>query len=428
MRRLSDALIRAKLRMQDWARLRRLRRFAEFARMLGCCVVARSHVPDAVARFLSSANSSTASPRLVAMALRQAQRSPPLRAADIRLDRSILLKPAVDQCERGVLLVSFESQLEELLRSAAFEEVEQRYLIAFLPTWQPAHSRALFLLAARARLPYVVMPASQADLALPNVLGKLCCTVPLQASNWSSASDFARSASIDRDIDILMVANFAGYKRHWRLFEGLTQLSQPLRVVLAGTPWEGRHAVDLLREARAFGVTMPIEIVSNPSNPEIASLMRRARLLCALSHKEGSYIAVAEALLAGTPVAMFRDAVIGSKIFINDKTGILLERGRSLGPQLLSALRVADSLDPRDWAARTISAEASGPLLNSALQRVARSHGERWSMDIAAFACRRFTFLYRDPASLVRLQPDYARLRDQLGVTLPLPQAAAPAA
>jgi len=418
MRIPSDALLRARLRVLDWARRRRLLRFLRLGQLLGACIANRSRLPDAIARYLVAGNHSTDSPRWTALALRQCKHTRRTRSGATKLERSALLKAPQGPNERGVLLLSFEAELEALVTSTAFEEIERRYLIAFLPTWQPAHSAPLFSLAARSRRPFVVMPASQADLALPAVLGRLCSTIPLQACNWAAAADFqAHEPRGVRDIDILMLANFGSYKRHWRLFEGLAQLPVRLRVVVAGPPWEGRTAASIRREARAFGVDERIEILPNRSYAEVAGLMRRARLLCAMSHKEGSYIAVAEALLAGTPVAMYQNALIGSKIYINDRSGILLDDHVPLGPQLLDALHVADTLNPAAWAASTLSAEVSAGILNSHLRRTALSHGEHWTLDTVEFCCRNFSFAYTDPASCVVLREDYEWLREQCNLT-----------
>ena len=62
-----------------------------------------------------------------------------------------------------------------------------------------------------------------------------------------------------------------------------------------------------------------------------------AKIFLALSAKEGSYISIAESLFSGTPVGVYRDAVIGSKDYINEHTGTLLDSREPLAPQTVQS-------------------------------------------------------------------------------------------
>jgi glycosyltransferase involved in cell wall biosynthesis len=332
----------------------------------------------------------------------------------VQLGNCFLVKPHVGQNERGVLIVSFEAQLDAIVRHPAFAEIEREYQIAFLPSWQPAYSTPLLRLAARARKPYIVMPASEHDQALGRELGPLCHTLPFQAASWVSKSQFQLAEA--KDIDIVLLAIFGRYKRHWKLFEALAENPDDLRVVLAGKPWEGRTATTLREEMSAFGCSTDIEIVEAPSQEKISDLLARSRLFCAMSRKEGSFIAVVEALMSGTPVAMYRDAVIGTRRYINDQTGFLLDPAAPLGPQLRKALSVAPSLDPRSWASREISAEANVLRLNAELRRLALVSSQAWTQDIVPFHSRALHFYALDDRDEQRLISHREKLRKRYGI------------
>jgi glycosyltransferase involved in cell wall biosynthesis len=352
-------------------------------------------LPNAIARYLVSSHPSRLQRRLVQTAIKASRRElAKFTTVDsyTRLSRSILVKAPVSPNERGILIVSFETELEKLVLSPSFAEVERLYQVVFLPTWQPAYSRALFLLAARATRPYYVMPASEDDLSLGSLLGELCVPLPFQASSWVAGGCYSDTPA--KDIDILLLANFSKYKRHWRLFEALKDIPISTRVVIAGRPWGGRTADTLLREARAFGVEQRISIMQDLTDQEVACLLARARLFCALSHKEGSFIAVAEALMAGTPVAIFDNAIIGSKSFVRPETGFRLDPNSALGPQINDALSRAASLAPQKWARREIAAEIQVQRLTEEMRAVGKARGEWWSAPIAPFYCRNFIFDY----------------------------------
>jgi len=58
------------------------------------------------------------------------------------LYRSIIIKKYVNETERGILLISFESELIKIVLSKYFTQIENKYQIIFLPSWQPFYSSA----------------------------------------------------------------------------------------------------------------------------------------------------------------------------------------------------------------------------------------------------------------------------------------------
>ena len=227
-------------------------------------------------------------------------------------------------------------------------------------------------------------------------------------------------SNIDRSktFDLLMLANFSKYKRHWRLFEAIKDMPDSVSIVLAGVPIGGRTIHSLRSEADMFGVGERITIREKPTDDEVASLLASARVFCALSHKEGSYIAIAEALMADTPVAMFEDAIVGSKEYICLDTGWLLSPDQPLGPQLVTCLSLAPRLHPREWAKRHISAEVNFRRLNDLMRGYASETGEDWSVDLAAFHCRHFEFEYSDPSVEREMRAEYQSIATQFGLKI----------
>lgn len=348
------------------------------------------------------------------------------QADNTEISRSAIIKPFVSEREPGLLLVSFEQNLETILRLRSFAQFSAQYRIIFLPTWQPFYTTAACLLAARSQEPFFIMPSAFSEEDLCQKFTPLCHFLPFHAASWVHG-DFYDTPRSTKTIDILMVANFSKYKRHWKLFEALSALPPTLRVTLAGPSWEGRTRNSLLGEARLFGVEKQITIVEGASDspslrlkgqPTIRELLSKSRLFCAMSAKEGSYIAVAEALMAGTPVAMFRTAKIGTRAYINKETGFFLTKDRLLGPQLNEILQRCGSINPQAWAKRNISARANCKRLNALLRRWSEDHGLGWSNGIEPFFSRHFVFEYMDPEAEERLEPEYRRVKDQFGLSI----------
>ena len=343
-----------------------------------------------------------------------------VRREPVKLDRSIILK-APDRAtgERGLLLTSFEPQLARLARAATLEAITEWYDVAFLPTWQPFYSIPLFQFVARARRPMLMMPSSASDFELCRRRHRDMDALPFQASSWINPAFYTPAAR--KDIDIVMVANFGTYKRHWHLFRALRDLPRDLRVVLVGVPMSGRTADTLRAEARAFGTEDRFEIQQAPPDAVVADLLARARMFLALSAREGSYISMAEALFSDTPVGVYRNAVIGSKDYVNEHTGVQFDPGRPLAPQLLRMLEESSRFTPRAWATAHIAASVNSRRLDELLRARAAARGEAWTREVPPFYCRHFDFHYEHDADAARLAPTYREFEQEFGVAVTRP-------
>ena len=311
------------------------------------------------------------------------------------LIRSIVLKKYISEKEKGIILVSFENQLEKLAKLSTLNALEKEYQIVFLPSWQPFYSTAFYNFLSRFKEPFWIMPSSTRDMKLCETVGPLCLPLPFQASSWVDGDRYMTSHRI-KDIDIVMLANFSKYKRHWLLFEALSELSDNLKVVIAGRPLGDRNKESLISEANVFGVADRICIIENPSNEEVRDLLSRSKMFCALSHKEGSYIAVVESLFAGAPVVMYQNAIIGSKDFINSETGILINSIEKLSECIKYLLKNYSKYDTENWAKSNISAKINSDKLNSIFKKHSLLMGNQWTCDVNHFYCENFEFYFYD--------------------------------
>ena len=120
--------------------------------------------------------------------------------------------------------------------------------------------------------------------------------------------------------------------------------------------------------------------------------------------------------MADTPVAIFANAIVGSKEYVHAETGFFLKTGEPLSRQILAALRACQSKGPRAWAQQNISARVNSDRLNKLLEAEAIRSSEEWTISAEPFHCRHFEFLYYDPSAETRLARCYADLKERFGV------------
>jgi glycosyltransferase involved in cell wall biosynthesis len=336
------------------------------------------------------------------------------------LIHSLILKPYVSPQEKGFLLVSFEKELAKLVSAETLRRIEKRFYIIFLPSWTGLFSPPLFALAARSSQKFFVMPVHKRERAASRLLGPDCIPLPFNAASWVKA-EFFQDRDLERDIDCLMVANFAEFKRHWILFKALQGLPASVRAVCVGVPMGKRTSQTIRQETEDYGVADRVDIIEDPSQKDLRLYFQRARVFCALSYREGSFISVAEALMSGTPVVMFRNAFIGTKELINSRNGALVDSVAGLRESILHLISNADHSAIQAESEGVISASANCHKLNAMLKDITARDGAGWTRDIFHVFNIRLEFYYEDNSARQQIEEDIEYLT-KAGIKLKLAQ------
>ncbi len=298
-----------------------------------------------------------------------------------RIEKAVVLKPSLGPREKGVVFISFEDQWARLAHQVNLEEFAKFYRLVVSPTWSPPHDPVNCLFPLAYPRPIFCLISNQRDLNIFPRLSSKYIMVPLYAASWVNPANYQPVPFARKDVDILMLANFAKYKRHFLLFRALQKMPASVRVVLIGQPCGGRQAADLRAEAAAYGVENRFELLENAPNPVVWDFMSRAKISVICSRREGSCVVLVESMLANTPVGILEDAEIGARAFINSSTGRLLQY-RKLPEQLMDFISCAGSYAPRPWAEQNVTCHHSSRVLNDALKADALASGEDWTADI----------------------------------------------
>jgi glycosyltransferase involved in cell wall biosynthesis len=340
--------------------------------------------------------------------------------ADIDKERalttSLVLKAPKPNGEKGVLYCSFEYNWLRLVANHDARALLDEYYVVGQSSWSPIDYAPIAAFAGLSSDPLFVGISNAVDLDQIALFRPVAEPLPILASDWIDPTTFSPKPRAERTIDILMVANYSRVKRHWLLFEALAKMPRNLRVVLVGRNAPGRTEREILDEAHAFGVKQHLEIHTNLEIDEVAALQCDARISAVFSQREGSCVAVAESLFAGSPVAMMEEAHVGAKQYINYWTGELMRRER-LAAQLERFHAESDRYAPREWALVNIPCTMTSQHLNRFLRTWARSTGRPWTEDIAPLRWR-YVPVYLHAADEARLAPAVEELRRRHGVTI----------
>jgi len=335
-----------------------------------------------------------------------------------QIHKTIILKRYVSPREKGVVFVSFENQMVRLAKAADLRRFAEHYTLVLSPSWSPPHSIASYLFPRLYQDQIFCLISNPRDLILFPRISDKYRMVPLYASSWVDPREFSPVSFAEKNIDVFMLANFAKYKRHHALFSALRDLPRDYRVLLIGQRERGRSKETLLNEAAAFGVRDRFEIRENVSDEELHNAFVRAKISLILSRREGSCVAVVESMFANTPIGLFEDAEVGSRVYINEQTGRLLRHDR-LAAQIKDFVESSAQYNPRKWVIENgVDCVASSRVLNEALKQNALSSGGEWTEDIATLRWRPNPQYY-DPLQAEPLRPSYAEIESHCGISIP---------
>ncbi len=340
-------------------------------------------------------------------------------ASDNNVRKAIILKRPNPPHERGVLFVAFEDQWLRILRYGNLERLARDYHLVLAPTWSPPHD-VPFLLATRMwRSPFFHILSNLDDCGAFARLSRNAIPVPLISSHWVHPSIFEPRRTVEREYDIVVLANFSSYKRHFVLFSALARMPKATRVLLLGKSWEGRTADTLREEARLWGVENLVTIREGLPDTQMIEAMQSAKVGAIFSANEGACVAVAELMFADVPVALLANANVGSRAFIGPDTGVFLRRSHVAADLSAFVRRHRDFASRNAMLAKGVSCFESTRILNAAIMRKALEWKEPWTADIVAHTWRpNPTYVCVEDRE--RMHDAYHEFPDKYGVTLQL--------
>ncbi|MGH7173684.1 MAG: glycosyltransferase [Gemmataceae bacterium] len=303
-----------------------------------------------------------------------------------RIGRGVFLKPYISEREKGVLFVSFEQEWFRLFTYCNLESFCRRYALVIAPSGDPHNIINYVFPTVYPDTIFTLISHPEEVEILPRVAANYV-VVPLYASSWVHPGLYKPLPRSQRDVDLVMVANFAKFKRHHALFKAIRDMPPSLRILLIGQDQDSRTAETILSAAACYGVRERFQLLSNASYETVVAALCRSRASVILSRREGSCVVIAESLFAGAPAALLENAEIGSRVFINPSTGRLLREG-NLAAQLMEFLAESDRYSPRAWAEEHISCFRSSACLNDAIKQQMLAAGQEWSCDLAPLCWR----------------------------------------
>jgi glycosyltransferase involved in cell wall biosynthesis len=258
-----------------------------------------------------------------------------------------VLAPAKEN-NKGVLVIAYSYYFLVFLKSFDFQKVAESYHIVLEPSWNGLCEDAVLAFACLTS-PVFVMAYEERDYNFLMSLNTNIIPVRLSANWWINPDQFGVDNASERDIDVIMIAAWAKFKRHGKFFEALKEIKETgvqLKVALVGYPNDLVMA-DIERKAESYGIRDWLEFYEWISPSEVSSLLSRSKVNVLWSRFEGLNRAIIEGMCCNTPCIVRAGFNFGMEYpYINESTGKYATE-TSLSNDLMEIINRYNKFEPR---------------------------------------------------------------------------------
>ena len=304
------------------------------------------------------------------------------------LDGVVTVLKAPEGQEKGALIIKYSYYFPLFIRFYDIKKVSEKFHFILEPSWA-GYCDLNILSYLQFDFPVFVQAYEQRDKQFLNTLNANIIPIDVGPSWFINHQNFqSPNEDSKRDIDIIMVAAWAKYKRHAQFFEAIKPLlaiKPDLKVCLIGYPVDQtREYIESVVAASGFSGNVIIEEWITPE--EVAAYQRRAKVNVLWSKFEGNNRAIIEGMFSDTPVIMREGHNYGEHYdFINDETGFFALED-TLCEKIEKVLNGNDvSFSPRRYVMKNRNCIAATKVMGDSIASWEKqfANNQTWRSDLA---------------------------------------------
>ena len=303
------------------------------------------------------------------------------------LYRRLIVVKFYNRNERGVIIIKYTNMFKFFLQLFEINKICGKYYIVLEPSWSGYFDLDI-LCYVNLGYPIFIQASEPRDYEFIKNLKTNLIPVPIGANWWVDHRIFKPLNGVKKEFDLIMVASWVDYKRHYRVFSALNKIKkkgQILRAIFIGEPLgeTGKTKDDIYQEAKYYNVHKQIEIIEKIPQKQLNYYFNCSKVNIVWSRKEGVNKAIIEGMFAGVPCILRENFNYGFKYpYINKYTGMFSSES-ALPDNILKMAENYHKYSPRSWVMKHMSCQKATYILNKAIKTIAEKHGERWFTDIS---------------------------------------------
>lgn len=299
------------------------------------------------------------------------------------LNGIITVLKAPSEGEKGALIINYSYYFPLFLRFFDVEKIAESFNIILEPSWA-GFCEENILSYSLLEVPIFLQVYEKRDKRFIERLDSNIIPVEVGPSWFINHNNFVSPVSDKRDIDILMVAAWAKFKRHNAFFKALIPLisdKSDLKIVLVGYPVDMTKE-QILQLATLHGIVDNIEIHEWITPQEVSEIQKRAKVNVLWSKFEGNNRAIIEGMFCGTPVIMRKGHNYGEQYdFINDQTGYFADEN-NLKETYEKIVTRSEQMNPRQYVMQSRNCIIGTAIMSDAIKKYEVHNSQPWTSDL----------------------------------------------
>jgi hypothetical protein len=307
-----------------------------------------------------------------------------IREANRPFDERLLILSAPSGSRKGVMLIKFTQYFPYLPVVFDMESLGKDYVLVLEPSGAGYFDECLLCLMAEKAV-FLVQASEPVDQDFLQSINTYFFIIDLGANCWVDPRKFHPIEEINKEYDIAMVSIWSSFKRHYRLFEALSQniSKQKRKIALIGKPYP--WSIDRIKEmARYYGVDDSVHYFEGTTQDQVNIILNKSKVHLLLSKKEGFNKATIEAMYANVPSFLIEGHNFGHRyFFINKKTGGFIHDSHlAQFIDTIDDMLVDNNFSPREWVIENMSPHLSTQKLIDMLSYVEKEKGIMINKDL----------------------------------------------
>jgi len=239
------------------------------------------------------------------------------------LEGVVICIKSPSEFDKGIIIIKYSYYFPLMFKLFDMHALSSRYRIILEPSWAGYFEPSILSYTALSVPVYVMAPEAR-DHRFIKELDSNLIPVSIGPNWWVNDEEFKAPLSSIRDIDILIVAGWAQFKRHYSLFKNIKKLrdiGKKYSVVCAGYPGD-LNLTEIKKLAHYYGISDQVEFFEWLDPSQMVSMYQRSKVNLLWSFFEGSNRAIIEGMFCDTPCILKQGHNYGEHYdFINKETG-----------------------------------------------------------------------------------------------------------
>lgn len=283
--------------------------------------------------------------------------------------------------DKGVAILKYSYYFPLIIKLFDVNQLTQKYHLVLEPSWAGFLDLSI-LSYVQFNEPVFVMTYETKDKRLLTQLNTNLVPIDIGPNWWVDESNFNFSSTSERDIDVIVVASWSKFKRHYQILKTLKKVikTKPdLKICLVG--YDGDLSITFIKKMiGAFGLHNNVEIHHKVPTEKVAELFARSKVNILWSRFEGNNRSIIEGFFCDTPVILREGHNFGDHYpYINEQTGLYANE-HTLPEKILSILNEDSLFSPREYVMQNHNYKIASKII---LQNVTHLKNENNDQELA---------------------------------------------